>query len=376
MKICVDIQPAVTQRAGVGRFTQVLSEHLVRQSTGEDQLRLFYFDFKRKGRPVDVEGAELSPCRWLPGSVAQQCWKRLGFPPFNWFAGEADLYHFNNFVVPPLTRGKSLVTVYDMSFLRHPECAEEKNRIYLEGSIRDSVRRADGILTISQFSADEIVDFVPEAKGRVHVAYPGIGEDFGAPPECDVVALKERLGLERPYILTVGTVEPRKNLPFLVDAFELLDEDVELVVAGGEGWKTEPIMKRFRESSAADRIRYVGRVDDADLPALYAGASVYAIPSLYEGFGFPPLEAMACGTPVVSSTGGSLPEVLGDAAAVIAADDPARWAEALRRALVDDEWRKNIIAAGREQAARYRWTATAEATWRVYRELLGRGEGQ
>lgn len=372
MKVCVDIQPAVTQRAGVGRFTQVLAEHLVPRVPAGTDLSLFYFDFKRKGAPVAIPGAAFEPCRWMPGAVAQQAWKRIGFPPFNWFAGHADLYHFNNFVVPPLARGKSVVTIYDMSFLRHPECAEEKNRIYLEGAIRKSVKRADAVITISRFSAEEIVAYIPEAEGKVHVTYPGISETFSAASLDAVNALKRRLGLKKPYILTVGTIEPRKNLPFLVDAFEALGrDDVDLVIAGGEGWKTEPIKARFRQSARCDQIRCVGRIPDADLPAFYTGAAVYAIPSLYEGFGFPPLEAMACGTPVVSSRGGSLPEVLGAAAAVLDTDDADAWGDLLGRALDDTAWRRERVEAGCRQAARYRWTGTAAATWDVYRKVAG-----
>jgi glycosyltransferase involved in cell wall biosynthesis len=182
--------------------------------------------------------------------------------------------------------------------------------------------------------------------------------------------LRKTLGLERPYLLAVGTIEPRKNLSFLVDVFEALNvEDLDLVIAGKPGWKCEPIFKRLEDSCRADRIRYVNHVPDAGLPALYAGAELMVVPSLYEGFGFPPLEAMACGTPVLSSAGGSLPEVLGAAALVVPGFERDCWKEAIERLLGDSGLRDRLIRAGLERAARFRWETTARKTWELYRSL-------
>ena len=183
--------------------------------------------------------------------------------------------------------------------------------------------------------------------------------------------MRSRLGLERPYLLTVGTIEPRKNYPFLVDVFEQLDWfDGDLAIAGMPGWRMQPIVERLHGSPRAGSIKWLRYVDDGDLPALYAGAELLVFPSFYEGFGFPPLEAMACGTAVVSSRGGSLGEVLGEAALTLEQFDAAAWCDAIRRVLEDSNLRAGLVKAGREQAASYRWQETAARTWDVYRKVL------
>ena len=187
-----------------------------------------------------------------------------------------------------------------------------------------------------------------------------------------MASLREKAGLERPYILAVGTIEPRKNLKFLVDVFEHLAADsategLDLVIAGAPGWRCDDILARFETSPRASRIHYMRYVPDGQLAALYTGAAVLAVPSHYEGFGFPPLEAMACGTPVVSSAGGSLPEVLGDAALVVPDFAPDAWRAALGRAAGDAGLRAKLRPAGMARAATFRWEKTAAETWRVYR---------
>ncbi len=372
MHVCLDYQPAVAQRAGIGRYTRQLARHLAPLLADDDRLRLFYFDFTRRGDPPDAPGAELTPWRQLPGALLQQLWKRLLWPDFGALAGAADLYHFTNFVIPPLRRGKAVVSIFDMSFVRLPDCAEKSNRAYLLARIDATIRRADAIVTISQFSADEICALYPAAAGKVHAIPLGIDAGFVRPAPDRIAALRRRLGLERPYLLSVGTIEPRKNYPFLVKLFESLErDDLDLVIAGMPGWRCDPIFESLRSSRLARQIRYVRYVADEDLPALYGGAELFVLPSLYEGFGFPPLEAMACGTPVVASNGGSLPEVLGEAAEIVAGFDLEAWRNALMHLLDDAGLRRARAARGREWAQRYRWEETARATWALYRRTCG-----
>lgn len=374
MHVCLDYQPAVAQRAGIGRYTRQLARHLAPLRGADDRLRLFYLDFARRGDPPDAPGAEPAPWRLLPGALLQQLWKHADWPDFGLLAGPADLYHFTNFIVPPLRRGKAVVSIFDMSFARLPECAEERNRDYLAARIAATIRRADAIVTISRFSADEIVALHPAAAGKVHAIPLGIDAGFARPTPERIASLRRALGLERPYLLSVGTIEPRKNYPFLVKVFEALErDDLDLVVAGMPGWRCDPIFGAFRASRRARQIRYVSYVADADLPALYAGAELFVLPSLYEGFGFPPLEAMACGTPVVASNGGSLPEVLGAAAEIVADFEIDSWRSALTRLLDDSSLRRERALRGREWVRRYRWEETARATWAVYRRTNDSG---
>jgi glycosyltransferase involved in cell wall biosynthesis len=369
LNVCIDIQPAIAQRAGVGRYTKTLVEHLG-PLAGEDELDLFYFDFQRNGVSFPTPGAQQHAVRWCPGRLMQAAWRHLRFPPYDWLAPRADLYHFTNYIRPPLRRGKSVVSIHDMSFLRHPDTLEEKNYRYLSARLHDTAATADAIIAISHFGGDEIRELLGVPEDRVCAIPLGIDDDWQPATGDEIAAMRAALHLDRPYLLMVGTLEPRKNIAFLVDVFERLDAfDGDLVIAGMRGWKHEPILERMQASSRRPRIRYVEFVEDRFLPALYTAAEIFCFPSLYEGFGFPPLEAMACGTPVVSSTGGSLPEVLGEAAEVLDHFDADAWADTLARLLRDTGRRSERAAAGRARARTYTWTETARKTWALYRRV-------
>ncbi len=369
MKVCMDVQSAVTQTAGVGRYARTLAETMAAQAIG-DELNLFHFDFRGDSEPLDAPGARVRRVRWCPGRAAQKAWSLFGWPPFDFWAGRADLYFFPNFVLPPLRRGKSAVTIHDMSFARHPEFAEDRNREFLETHLRGTVERADAIVTVSQFSADEIADVLGADRSRIHAVYHGISPHFKPPEEKRVVSALAHLNLRRPYLLFVGTVEPRKNIPFLIDVFENLSGfSGKLVIAGMPGWKYEPILEAMRASRRAKDIVYLRYVGNAHLPALYAGAEAFLLASHYEGFGFPPLEAMACGTPVVSSARGSLPEVLGDGALLLSEFDRDAWAHAIWRVMTDMPFRADLVERGRMQAAGYSWEESARQTWELFRKV-------
>jgi glycosyltransferase involved in cell wall biosynthesis len=370
MRVCVDIQAGIAQVAGVGRYTRELVARLG-PLAAPGELSLFHFDFRGRGMPFPVPGAVESACRWVPGRVAQGAWKTIGWPPYDWFAGRADVYHFPNFILPPLHRGRSVVTIHDVAFLRHPETIEPRNYRHLTSRIRSTVERSDAIITVSAFTAREIRDLLGVPDGKIHPIASGLGGSMCRPPPDEVARIRKRLGLDRPYLLSVGTLEPRKNYVFLVDVFEKLKAfDGDLVIAGMRGWKDEPILARMRASGRSDRIRYLEFVPDADLPGLYAGADLFICPSLYEGFGFPPLESMACGTPVLSSSAGSLPEVLGDAAVLVDRFDAEEWSGRVECLLADGAVRADLAARGMRRAAGYSWERTARRTWEVYSRVV------
>jgi alpha-1,3-rhamnosyl/mannosyltransferase len=308
----------------------------------------------------------------VPGRAVQGAWKTLYWPPFDWFAGRHDVTHFPNFFLPPLRRGRSAVTIHDVSFLRHPEFTESGNLRFLRTHIRRTAARADAIITDSRFSADEIAELLNVAPDRLHPIHLGIDPGFRRPSDEALAAARGRLALDAPYLLTVGTVEPRKNIAFLVEVFErLAGFDGLLVIAGMRGWQDAPILRRLRESPRAASIRHLDYVPDADLPALYAGAELFLTASFYEGFGLPPLEAMACGTPVVASDGGALAEVLGAAAVLRHGFDVDDWVAAVREVLTDSGRRDELRRRGLDRAAGFRWEQTARSTWEVYRGLCG-----
>ena len=370
MKVCIDIQSAVTQRAGIGRYTKQLVDNLNGRLDG-DTLSLFYFDFKRQGLSFDTPHATQRVNRTIPGRFVQKAWKTIHGPPFEWFAGHADLFHFPNFILPPVSsKSKTIVSVHDMSFERFPQFTEAQNLKYLQAEMKRTFSRADAIITISQFSADEIAELGQVNPDRIFPIHLGVTNVFAPPSAETIAASRKALNLDRPYLAMVSTLEPRKNVEFLIDVFErMTDFDGDLVIAGGKGWKVEPILKKMNESPRRENIRYIDYVTDEHLPSLYAGADLFMFPSHYEGFGFTPLEAMACGAAVLSSPGGSLREVLRDGACVEEIDDADRWATTAMRLISDTSERNMLIEKGRAVSASYRWEDTAARHMDVYRKV-------
>ncbi len=371
VKVCLDIQPAIAQRAGVGRYTRELAKKLL-CLRGDDDISFFCFDFSNMAWRADIPEILQQVRRFslVPGRIMQASWRVLKWPPFNQLAGYADVYHFPNFTIPPLRRGRAVVTIHDASFMRHPECAEKANLSHLSKHIRSTVRRADAIITDSTFSADEIVSLLGADPARTHAIPLGVDKAFAPLPSDQTRPVLERLGITRPYLLTVGTIEPRKNIPFLISLFEALsDFDGMLVLAGMPGWNFDPILTRIRQSRRRDSILWLKYVADEDLPSLYSSAIIFLTASLYEGFGLPPLEAMACGTPVVSSSGGALREIAGPAAVIIENYDVDAWIVAIRTLLYDTSRRRVAIEKGLEYSRKFTWAETARLTWQVYRNL-------
>lgn len=374
MKVCVDLQAGLGQTGGIGRYVRELFRHLGKEAGEGERVEGFCFDFHRRWREADwAKGGQVRACRWMPGRIAQAAWKRLHAPPYGWFAGEADVYHFPNFVRPPLgKRKRSVVTIHDLSFMRMPETTEKKNLAWLTAEIQRTADNADAILTDSHFSAGEIHDLLGVEAERIFPVWLGLDSFPPPPPEAEAAALRRELGLERPYLLMVGTLEPRKNIPFLVEVFEAMrDFDGDLALVGGLGWKTEGILAAIENSPRRERIRRLGGIRDDQLAAVYAGAAAFVYPTRYEGFGFPPLEAMARGVPVVSARNSSLPEVLGDAPRWVDGFDAEEWAAAVRGVLGDEAGRAAMCRAGVAQAGRFTWAATARGTWEVYRRAAG-----
>ena len=366
VRVNIDIQAAIAQRAGVGRYTKLLVEHLG-AFAGEDDLSMFYFDFKRAGTPFPVEGANERAVHWVPGRVVQKAWKSVGWPPYDWFAGKADVYHFPNFVRPPLSKGRSIVTIHDVSFLRFPETMEEGNFAFLSSQIGQTVEKADAIITDCQFVADEIHELLNVPQEKLFPIHLGLPRALSAASEAAIATLREQVGLARPYLVHVGTIEPRKNHACLIKIFERLDSfDGDLVIAGMKGWKCEPIFEQIAASPKADRIKYIDYVPEESLATLYSAAEAMVFPSVYEGFGFPPLEAMCCGTPVISSTAGSLAEVLADGAELVEGYDLDEWVSRIEQVLADPD---GLIERGYARAASYDWQRTAQQTWDVYRQV-------
>jgi glycosyltransferase involved in cell wall biosynthesis len=370
MKISIDIQPAVSQKAGIGRYASELVAHLPKRD--DLDFELFYFDFKGKGRPPKAPNCTFRRYTALPGMLFQQAWKRIGWPRFDSLARDADLYHFTNFIIPPLSANKRAVTsIHDISFILHPEFAEKKNLDYLSKRIRATCERADAVITISKQSARDLNERLGVPQEKIHPIYLGISPLFTPSQPDEIKETRRNLALEKPFILMVGTFEPRKNVPFAVDIFERMESfDGDLVIVGQKGWKNESIFQRIKASPCASRIKTFTALPDKHLVALYSAAEFFLMTSLYEGFGFPPLEAMSCGTPVLTSAGGSLSEVCGEAAEVIDSADPELWLDKAQSLLHDSELRNDLIEKGLSHVKKYTWQNTAEGHVATYMKVL------
>jgi glycosyltransferase involved in cell wall biosynthesis len=264
--------------------------------------------------------------------------------------------------------------VHDLSFLRFPERFRPANRLYLSTLTRLSCRRARRVIAVSQATADEVVRLLDIPAGRVDVVPHGVEHArFRLLPSVQVEAFRREKGLPERFVLFVGTLEPRKNLITLVEAFARLQAlwgTAHLVIAGGKGWYYQEIFERVEELGLGKAVHWVGFVPGAELPLWYNAATVFVYPSLYEGFGMPLLEAMACGTPVIASATSSLPEVVGDAGLLVPPHDVTELADTLERLLVDADWQAELSQRGRARASTFTWDATAHATVACYRRAL------
>ncbi len=373
--IGIDYTPAWEQGAGIGRYVRELVAALARED--RDRVWRLFVAGSRKGRLPKPPGNNF---HWRPAPLSarslQRLWFRARLPlPVETFTGPLTLFHATDFVLPPVRRGtRTLVQVHDLSFLRVPETSPPALRSWLEKVVPASVGRADHVLADSSATRDDLLEHCKGTPGsRVTVLHGGVDDRFLPRPAQEQQAVRSKYRLDQwPFIFSVGTLQPRKNHGRLVQALARLVEgglDLHLVIAGGAGWLSEPFHRQLQESGVADRVHMAGFVDDADLPALYSAAEVFAFPSLYEGFGLPVLEAMACGTPVVTSNLSSLPEVAGEAALLIDPLDVEALADALRRLISDGQLRQQMIQAGHTRAGQFTWRKAALQLLDVYRKI-------
>lgn len=387
MHIGIDFTAGAWQGAGIGRYTRELISAVLAQAL-EYRFSLFYAaGFPGAARPpylaelrqlcANHPRARAIPIP-LPPRRLTQLWHRLRAPlPIEWFTGRLDILHAPDFVPPP-TRARTIVTIHDLSYMVHPECAVPGVAAYLRAAVPRGLARADAIFADSDATRRDLRRLMKIAPDQVEVVYPAVGAEFRPlPPEvCEPV--RQKLQLPRNFILFVGTIEPRKNLARLVEAFAQMDHDAARAACGGElflalagrkGWMYQPVFEAIDRLGLRDRVKILDFVDDSDLPMVYNLARVFAYPSIYEGFGIPPLEALACGTPVLTADNSSLPEAVGDAALLAPADDVAAISAGLSRLLSDSALRARLRTAGQEQARRYRWEQSARQVILRYQSL-------
>jgi glycosyltransferase involved in cell wall biosynthesis len=358
--------------AGINWYIYNLLCHL-REAAPENEYTVFLSDRRYSGVP----GLQLRRSR-LPTHrpPARILWEQVVQP---WAVRQAgvDLLHGPAFVGPLASDCPFLITVHDLSFLFYPQGFRVLNRTYLQLLTRLSARRARRIIAVSDSTKRDLVQHYGLLPAKVDVVHNGVDASFRPLPADQVAAFRTRAGLPDRFILFVGTLEPRKNVAGLIEAYARLPEErPPLMLVGGKGWLYDEIFARVEALDLSDEVRFVGYVPAEDLPWWYNAAELFVYPSLYEGFGLPPLEAMACGTAVISSTASSLPEVVGEAGLLVDPAEPAALAMAMGQVLKDTDLQGTMRAAGLARAQGFSWQETARRTVESYRRALAPEEGK
>jgi glycosyltransferase involved in cell wall biosynthesis len=382
LKVALDIQPLLdSEKTGVGCSADGFVQNLVRGHP-ETAFALAYFSSgdtraeQEKVKKYLAPNVELSRCAYFPGKAYRFLSALLPLPYRFFLNPRADLTHFFNFIIPPFVKGKKVVTIHDMVIRRFPETMRAKTKCMLYLNLRKTIGRADRIITDSEFSKREILLYYRYPEEKIKVIPVGVDLKIyraGIGPG-EVRRVRALYRIEGDYLLYLGMLEPRKNLTRLIEAYWLAGRKHEkfplLVIAGKKGWLFERIFRRTKELGLEKKVLFTGYVSEGDKPALLAGARGFCFPSLYEGFGMPPLEAMACGTPVLASGAASLPEVLGGAALLADPYSAESISRAMERLCFDTELREDLRKKGLERVKQFDWRYSADALHKVYQELL------
>ena len=369
MKIALELQTCSSQMSGIGHYTFQLAKRICQMENAEVRGR--YFNFCMRNPKLSQIGfaGQVDYNTLLPYGAYCRFWDIVPVPYRAMFPS-ADISHFFNFIIPPGVSGKVIDTIYDLTYLRYPETMISSNLSRLKNGIQRSLDRSNVIITDSEFIKGEIVHVLGVNASRIEVIYPAATEE--ETEQLSDSYLAEHWGICKPYILYLGTIEPRKNLNRLIQAYEkacreLLEPPI-LVLAGGTGWKSEDT-RRLAAETLPGQIVMTGYISGSEKRLLYQNASLFVFPSIYEGFGIPVLEAMKYGIPVVCSNTSSLPEVAGDGACFVDPLDVNGIAGGMLELLTDSDRAAALARAGKISAERFSWDKSAEKLMQIYRKL-------
>jgi len=374
MPIYIDVSPAVHSKAGLGRYAASLAQALIAREAG--RFCLFYNRARDSRPPLGLEAVPRRTIRagYRPWRMAVWLGQLAGLG-FNRLVPDAELFHATEHLLPPLPGVPTVLTVHDMIFKLFREHQKPLNFWYLNATMPLYCRRAGAIITVSESSKRDIVAHYGLDPAKITVIYEAAAPEFRPAAPAALAAVRRRYDLPDEFLIHVGTIEPRKNLTRLIGALQQLRETgllIPLVVVGARGWLYDDFFRRIEELDLRQAVHFPGFVPATDLPLVYGAATVAAMPSVYEGFGLPILEAMACGVPVVSSSSSSLPELGGEAARYFDPYDVAEMAEVIRAVWTDADLRQEMRLKGLVQAARFSWERAAEETLAVYERVRGR----
>lgn len=380
MRIAFDALPLISQRmTGIG-YCELGQIQALAQLHPEDTFTMQFF----AGRDVQPKLDRLKPYtrenmqpKWanMSGYLYRLLSNFLPISYSSYFGKDADVTHFFNYIVPPCVAGKKIVTVHDMVYKTFPETVRGRTRYMLETGLKKSLKRADIVVTDSEFSKQEIIKYFPKAAEKIRVVYCGVNRErfYPVTEEEKLQAVRKKYHLDRPYFLYLGTVEPRKNLERLMAAYEKFatgkGQPPYLVLAGGKGWRDSSIYERAQSENLKENVIFTEYIPEEDLCPLMCGAKAFLFPSIYEGFGMPPLEAMSCGVPVLVGNAASLPEVVGEDAVLVDPFDVDSIAQGLERLSTDEALCQRLREAGPKRADLFSWERSAKALYEIYREV-------
>lgn len=373
MMVTIDVSPAINGKAGLGRYAASLAVALADEYPGKVQL---FANLTPDARiPPELAGLPLRTVRigYKPWRMAVWMAQLAGIGLNRLIPDGTALFHATEHLLMPLRGVPSVLTVHDLIYTLLPAHHKRLNYWYLSAAMPLYVRRADQIITVSQCSKRDLVRLYDTPAEKITVIYEAATPHFTPQPQDRVAEVRARYGLPERYLITVGTIEPRKNLPRLVEALATLrrrDPNLALVVVGSKGWLYEGFFQAVEQFDQKKAVILPGYVPDDDLPAMLAGATVSVLASLYEGFGLPVLEAMACGTPVACSATSSVGEIAGQAALTFDPENIEEMVKVLQHVLHDSDLRENLRVKGFARAAEFSWQRTARETWAVYEKLM------
>jgi alpha-1,3-rhamnosyl/mannosyltransferase len=369
IRATIDAVPLLVRSAGVKNYLYYWTRHLRREARAVD-IRLF--PFLDEAAWLDHEGSVANPITTRMRLGMLFLLNRIPNNISGWMDREADLFHTCKLLYPP-RRAKLTATVHDLTCWLLPETHSKVNVAADKLFAERILKRADGLIAVSEATRSDAMRILNLPAEKIRVIHHGVAEPFFQVKPEDADAVRSRLGLARPYLLFVGTIEPRKNIGCLLNAYQALSpstrEEFDLVLAGPPGWGQNEILARLR--NPAPGVRYLGYVAEADLPGLFAGATAFVYPSLYEGFGFPVAQAMAAGTPVITSCVSALPEIAGGAALLIDPRSEAALRDAMEEILTSPARRAKSIELGRANARRFTWPECARQSLRFFEEVAG-----
>lgn len=375
------------QKTGIGWNAKKMIDELIQYPELDCTINCFLMKDRERTEAIlkvyREQGCKVHQSRWMPARIYYHL-ERLLPVPYRWIFGKNDgITQFFNYTIPFGVSGKCVTIIHDIAFLTYPETVAKRTRQWLGKNLKIYCQRADVILTVSEFSRQEIHHYLGIPLEKIHVVYNGVDPEQYHPDysEGRIQEAKAKYNIPGSYILYLGTLEPRKNIETLIRAYQKLltagpsrfgqppSAFPKLVLAGKKGWLYDSIFQLVKEFHLENRVIFTGYVDECDAAPLLCGARMFVFPSLYEGFGIPPLEAMACGTPVIVSDCASLPEVVGDAGLLVPPTDIEKLAESMNRLLKDDQLHTALREAGLERVGQFTWKASAKKLVQIYRMM-------